>query len=346
MKTSASLLAVIVTISTLSLSCNANKSASAPSATTGNSAVVVAEVNGAPITDADLTTAAKDQLKQFDMQVYKIKKSTLDDLIESKLIAEAAQKAGKSAEEYIKINIDDKIKKPSDDELKAFYESHKDQVGGKNFDEVKVSITQYLSQRSSAEARNTVLAQLKKDAKVQINLEPPRVTVEAGNNPSIGPKGAPIELIEFTDYECPFCTRARPTVTALLEKYKDKIHYTLRDYPLPFHGNAKKAHEAAHCAGEQGKYWEMNKILFKDSKALQVDKLKGYAKELGLNTAKFDKCLDSGKFGKKVDENQAYGSSIGVNGTPAFFINGIALSGAQPVENFTVIIDAELAKQN
>jgi protein-disulfide isomerase len=159
----------------------------------------------------------------------------------------------------------------------------------------------------------------------------------------MGPKNAPITIIEFTDYECPFCGRVRPTITQIMDKYKGKVRYVLRDYPLPFHGNAKKASEAAHCAGDQKKYWEMNKLLFQNQKTLGVGELKKYAKDIGLNTGKFDKCLDSGKYTKKVDENQAYGSKVGVNGTPAFFINGIVLSGAQPVGAFTEIIDAELA---
>lgn len=322
--------------------CGGSKAPTGSSLT--GTAAVVATINGATITDAELTEAAKEDLKQFDMQVYKIKKGALDELIETRLIEGAAKKDGKSVEEFVQINIDAKVKKPSEEEMKAFYEQHKGQVGGKSFDEVKDSISQFMNRRAAQEAREAVLAQLKNDAKVVVQLEPPRATVETGDSPSQGKKGAPITIVEFTDYECPFCGRVRPTVAELMEKYKGKIYYVLRDYPLPFHGNAKKAHEAAHCAGDQNKYWEMNKRLFENQKALQVDKLKGYAKDIGLNMGKFDKCLDSGKYAKKVDENQAYGGKVGVNGTPAFFINGIALSGAQPIGAFTEIIDVELAK--
>lgn len=318
-------------------------SSTAPQLTGTNA--VVAIVNGTTITDAELTEAVKDDLKQFDMQVYKIKKNALDDLVEQKLIEAAAKKDGKSVDAYTKINIDDKIKKPGAEEIKAFYESHKDQVGGKSFDEVKESISQFMNRGAAQGARNDLMAQLRKDAKVEIKLEPPRATVEVGDNPSKGPKNAPVTIIEFTDYQCPFCGRVRPTVNQIMDKYKDQVRYVLRDYPLPFHGDSKKAHEAAHCAGDQGKYWEMNTLLFKNQNALQVSKLKDYAKEIGLNQGKFDKCLDSGKYTKKVDENQAYGGKVGVNGTPAFFINGIALSGAQPIGAFTEVIDSELANK-
>lgn len=335
---------IVIGLSIALVACDGSKTA-APTATSGDSGAVVATINGAPITDADLTAAASNELKQFDMQIYKIKKTALDELIERKLIEDAAKKAGKSVEEYVKINIDDKVKKASDAEVKAFYDQHKDQVGGKSYDEVKDSISQYLDRRATQEARGTVIAQLKKDAKVEISLEPPRIAVETGDNPSIGPKNAPVTIIEFTDYECPFCGRVRATVTQVIDKYKGKVRYVLRDYPLPFHGNAKKASEAAHCAGDQGKYWDLSKILFQNQRTLGVSELKGYAKDVGLNQAKFDKCLDSGKHAKKVEDNLNYGGKVGVNGTPAFFINGISFSGAQPLDSFTSIIDAELEKK-
>lgn len=332
----------LIAITTMIFACGGKTPA--PSVQSGTPEVV-ATVNGVNITDADLTSAAQEELKQFDMQVYKIKKGALDTLIEQKLIEEAAKKAGKSVDEFIKANVDDKLKKPGEEELKAFYESHKDQVGGKAFDEVKDSISQFMNRRASQDARDAMLSQIRKDAKVDVKLEPPRVTVETGDNPSKGPKNAPITIVEFTDYQCPFCGRVRPTINQIMDKYKDQVHYVLRDYPLPFHGNSKKAHEAAHCAGDQDKYWEMNVLLFKNQTALEIGKLKEYAKEVGLNQAKFDKCLDSGKYAKKVDENQAYGSKVGVNGTPAFFVNGISLSGAQPLGAFVEIIDAELANK-
>jgi len=338
----------ILSIAAIALSivaCKGKAAIQTTPAVTGTNATV-ATVNGVTITDAELTESAKDELAQFGMQIYKIKRGKLDTLIETKLIESAAKKDGKSVDDYIKININDKVAMPSEADVKAFYEANKARMGGKSFDEMKDTLTQYLGNQAAQTARAMLISQLKKDSQIAIELEPPRVAVEAGNNPSKGPSSAPVEIIEFTDYQCPFCGRVRPTINQLLEKYKDKIHYTLRDFPLSFHSNAKKAAEAAHCAGEQGKYWEMNTVLFNNQSTLEVAKLKEYAKEVGLNQAKFDKCLDSDKYAKKVDENQAYGASVGVSGTPAFFINGINISGAQPLDNFVVIIDGELAKKN
>jgi protein-disulfide isomerase len=126
--------------------------------------------------------------------------------------------------------------------------------------------------------------------------------------------------------------------------YGDKIRLVYRDLPLPNHKNAPKAAEAAHCAGEQGKYWEMHAKLFANQRALEVPALKGYAKDLKLDQAKFDKCLDSGATAAIVEESRKVGNEAGVNGTPAFFVNGILISGAQPFDAFKEIIDVELAQ--
>jgi protein-disulfide isomerase len=163
--------------------------------------------------------------------------------------------------------------------------------------------------------------------------------------PSKGPENAPITIVEFSDFQCPYCARAEPTVKDLmeLEKYKGKIRLVYRDYPLEFHKLAPKASEAAHCAGDQGKYWEMHGRLFAATPKLEVTDLKAYARELALDAGRFDKCLDSGEKAKVVADHFKAGADAGVRGTPAFFINGRLISGAQPLEAFKTIIDAELA---
>jgi protein-disulfide isomerase len=128
-----------------------------------------------------------------------------------------------------------------------------------------------------------------------------------------------------------------------LEKYKGKIRLVFRDYPLEFHKLAPKAAEAAHCAGDQGKYWEMHGRLFAGTPKLEVSDLKAYAREVQLDAGRFDKCLDSGEKAKVVQDHFKAGADAGVRGTPAFFINGRMISGAQPLEAFKAIIDAELA---
>jgi protein-disulfide isomerase len=175
-------------------------------------------------------------------------------------------------------------------------------------------------------------------------MKPPKMEV-AADGPSKGPSSAPVTIVEFSDFECPYCSRAEETVSQVLKQYGDKVRLVYRDFPLPFHPNAQKAAEAAQCAGDQGKYWEMHEKLFANQKDLKPEALKGYAKELNLDPAKFEKCLDGGAKAAVVDANRKAGEKVGVTGTPAFFINGYQLTGAQPFEEFKTIIDAELASK-
>ena len=161
-----------------------------------------------------------------------------------------------------------------------------------------------------------------------------------------GDKDAPVTIVEFSDYECPFCTKFYEQSLQLIEKnYIDtgKVKFIYRDFPLSFHQNAQKAAEAAECAGEQDKYFEMHDLLFEKGVSGGVNAFKQYAKDIGLNTKKFDQCLDSGAMAQEVKDDFAAGQQLGVSGTPAFFINGKLVSGAQPYSVFEQIIEQELS---
>jgi protein-disulfide isomerase len=162
-----------------------------------------------------------------------------------------------------------------------------------------------------------------------------------------GDPDAPVTIVEFSDYECPFCARFySQTLGQIREEYVEtgKVKIVFRDYPLPFHSQAQKAAEAAECAGEQDKYYEMHDKLFEDGVTGGVKAFKRYAEDIGLDTAEFDECLDSGRMAAEVQKDMAEGSAAGVQGTPAFFVNGQFISGAQPFSAFKSAIDAELAR--
>ena len=156
-----------------------------------------------------------------------------------------------------------------------------------------------------------------------------------------GDKNAKVTMIEYSDFECPYCSRHNITIDKVLEEYKGKANLVFRHFPLSFHPNAQKAAEAVECAGEQNKFWEMHDIIFKANTAKQmgVEKWKTSAKELGLDTSKFDSCLDTGKYASKVKSDMASGQAAGVRGTPAVFVNGEMVSGAVPYEKFIETID-------
>lgn len=162
----------------------------------------------------------------------------------------------------------------------------------------------------------------------------------------LGGKDAKVTLIEYTDFECPYCYKHFQTTKQLVKDYGDKIKFVVRHFPLAFHANAQKAAEASECAGEQGKFWQMYDAIFaaNEAKDMSVDKWKSEAKKLGLNTNQFNTCLDSGKYTAKVGQVAAGGASAGVDGTPATFVNGELVSGALPVESFKAQIDKLLGK--
>ncbi len=176
--------------------------------------------------------------------------------------------------------------------------------------------------------------------------QPEIIDVSIDDDSILGDENAPVTIIEFSDYECPFCARFYlNTFPQLKREYIDtgKVKLVYRDFPLSFHQNAQKAAEAAECAGEQDKYYEMHDKIFENQQAITATNLKEYAKEIGLNTNEFNECLDSGEMANEVQKDFQDGQSIGIRGTPTFFINGKLLRGAQPFEEFQKIIEKELA---
>ncbi|MDP1889374.1 MAG: thioredoxin domain-containing protein [Gemmatimonadaceae bacterium] len=159
-----------------------------------------------------------------------------------------------------------------------------------------------------------------------------------------GPENAKVTLIAYSDFECPYCLNHKATVDQVVENYGDDVRVVFRHFPLSFHPEAEKAAEASECAAEQGKFWEMHDKIFAANEAgtMSVNKWKEEAKKLGLNTTKFNDCLDSGKYASNISDEAASGSAAGVEGTPATFVNGELVSGALPYDQFKQIIDSKL----
>jgi protein-disulfide isomerase len=171
-----------------------------------------------------------------------------------------------------------------------------------------------------------------------------KVDVDVGSAPTKGPKSAKVTIVTFSDFQCPFCSRVNPTMEEIEKTYKDKVRIAFKHLPLSFHDKAQGAAEASMAAHAQGKFWEMHDKLFANQGALDRASLDGYAKDLGLNVAQFKAALDSGKYADYVKQDAAQASRIGATGTPAFYINGKKLSGAQPFAAFKTEIDAALAE--
>jgi protein-disulfide isomerase len=309
----------------------------------------VGKIGAKTITAGELDEAVKKDLAQLDQQYheqrYQIRRNALESMLRQQAFDEKAKAKGVSREELVNQEIAGKIPEPSEDEIRALYERAK--AGGQQLpplDQVKGDIARFIKNQKGQGALAEYYEQLKKDMNIQVLLapyEPPKVVVEA-TGPAQGPANAPVTIVEFSDFECPYCVKAEATVKEVLAKYPGKIRLVYRDYPLPMHAKAPKAAEAAHCAGDQGKYWEMHGKLFASPQKLDLPDLKAHAREIGVDGGKFDQCLDSGEKAKVVDMHKKAGDEAGVSGTPAFFINGRPLSGAQPLEAFTAVIDQEL----
>ena len=284
---------------------------------------------------------------EVTQKLYDGRRNALDAIIAESLIAEAAKGKGMSPDAYEEAELTRRVKPLSEADVVSFYQANVNQMQGRPLDAMAPAIRRYLEEQQRAEARQALVAELRKAGPaVSVMFDAPRVQVAvAATDPAIGPANAPVTLVEFSDFQCPFCQRVSPTLKQVRAQYGDKVRIVWKDFPLTqIHPQAFKAGEAAHCAGEQGKYWEYHDRLFANQQALQAADLKRHAADLGIDAAKFDACLDSSKYAERVRDGVAQGSQLGVNSTPTIYINGRMLSGAQPYEAFATIIDEELSK--
>jgi protein-disulfide isomerase len=281
---------------------------------------------------------------RLSQAVYQARRAALDVLVGNTLLDQEAKTRGTDRAALVEKEITSKIAVPTDAEIAEWYEANPARVQGAPLDEVRAPIKAFLVQQRGGLAREQFLDSLKSKTPVKILLAQPREKVEAAGRPARGPAKAPVEIIEFSDFQCPFCLRAYPTVKQILSTYGDQVRIVYRHYPLPNHPNARPAAEASACAADQGKFWEFHDELFEHQNQLADDDLKRHAAKVGLDAQKFNECFTSRKFQADVEADLTAGREAGVSGTPGFFINGRPIDGAQPLENFTAIIDEELKK--
>jgi protein-disulfide isomerase len=303
----------------------------------------VATVGDRKITRTELEEHVRPKLIEIENERYEALRDGLDEMVAEELEKQEAKGRGVSVPDLEKQEVAAKVSAPTDADVQKVYDENKKQLGTQTLEQVKPRIVEYLNQQAEAQRHGAFIEELKKKHKTTVALRPPVVEVASAGRPERGAGAkAPITIIEFSDYQCPFCKRAETVVDQVMKTYGDKIRLVFRHYPLPMHPQARPAAEAASCANAQGKFWDYHAKLFANQSALGEDKLKEYAKDVGLDSGKFDQCLAEKPFKAKIDEDVADGSKVGVNGTPAFFINGRMLSGAQPFEKFKEVIEEEL----
>jgi protein-disulfide isomerase len=309
-------------------------------ATVGSTSITLAEVDARALrrnasTYGDLPLA---------QAVYEARRATLDEIVAEQLIEREAQASGTESAALVTREIEAKVVAPTDAEVAAWYDANRAQVQGAALDQIREPIRSMLAQERRRTARRLYVDSLIAKTPVRLSLEPPRTNVALDGRPTKGPANAPIEIVEFSDFQCPFCLRATTIISEVLEQYGDRVRLMYRHYPLPNHPNARPAAEASLCALDQDRFWQYHDRLFAAQDRLTDEDLKRHAADLGLDSARFNACLDAGRFQADVDTDMRDGSNAGVSGTPAFFINGRFLGGAQPFEAFQRIIDEELAR--
>lgn len=313
----------------------------------GAASAPLAEVDGLAITAEDVEKPIAPQLSKLEEQIYNLKRQRLDALINDRLLQKEATKRNFSVPALLDAEVTAKVGLVTEQEIEKFYQDNKAQIKGEQA-QVREQIRAYLQNQKLAARREEFLTSLRAQAKVVVNLKPPpiqRIEVSVQGAPFKGGEKAPVTIVEFSDFHCPFCRRVIPTLAQLESRYGDKIKLVFRDFPIEnLHPGATKAHEAARCANEQGKFWPYHDKLFASTPSSSPDVFKGMAKEVGLDAVAFETCLGSGKYQAAIKEDIAEGNRVGVGGTPAFFVNGRLISGAQPLEAFTRVIDDELAR--
>ena len=302
---------------------------------------VIATIGSHPITQQEVDSHLKAQLTSIESQLYDLRRRAIQAMADDYLIDQAAKKADLSVSDYLKREVSDKAPIPSNADAKKFYDSHKSQIT-EPYDKVKAQLIGFLVQQADSDQRAKLLDSLRAGQTLKINLKPPRFQVASAGHAELGPKDAPVTIVEFGDFQCPYCKKSEDSIKAVRTKYGDKVRLVYMDFPLSFHPNALPAAEASRCAGDQGKFWPFHDALFEAQPNIAPTDLKAAAAKLGLDKGQFDACLDQHKYENAVRADQAQGASLGVEGTPAFFINGRPLSGSQPASEFEQIIDEEL----
>lgn len=312
----------------------------------GDSAIV-ARIGDATITAEELDQWIKDDLFNRETaggngaKVFEVRSQALARMVQTRVFEAEAARRGTTEDELLAAEIE-ALGEVTDEEIDAFYQERIDQMSGLPIEQVSGRIGEYLKQQKGIEViEKFVLA-----ANAEILLQQPRVDI-AADGPSKGPADAAVTIIEFSDFQCPYCSRALPVLEEVLNLYPNDVRVVYRHLPLDsIHPRARVAAEASLCADDQGKFWEYHDVLFANNRALEDEDLRGNAETVGLDVDAFLQCMTEERYAVKVEADLEAGRAVGLSGTPAFFVNGLLLSGARPVEDFVRLIDLELGRSS
>jgi protein-disulfide isomerase len=316
----------------------------------------VAVVNGEAVTEDQVRKAASDELEELELRRLQAEAGfkrdeqsaydkALSNIIDERVIAAEAKKRNITPQALMAAEVESKLQPIPDKDVTAFYEANKSRIPVTG-DEALRQVRVYLTQQNRDGLYQAFVNKLRKEYKVESFVEPARVQLATQGFPSKGPANAPVTIVEFSDFECPYCASIFPTLKQIEAAYGDRVRVVFRQFPLnSIHPRAQKAAEASLCAAEQQKFWEMHDAMFQDPRNLGIDALKQKASSLKLDATAFNACLDNSAKAESVKKDIFEGVKAGVTGTPALFINGRFLNGAQPYAQIAKVIDEELQRK-
>lgn len=303
----------------------------------------VAAIGGKTIYERDIASLARGRLNQLARQEYNVKKQALDSYIDQQLLERYAKARKLTPQALLEQEADRKVQPPTERELESYYRSQAS-FHNQPFAKVKEHLRAAIEQQRIQQARNDYLARLRNQAGVKIYLRPPKIQVGYDPRRLRGNRDARVVIVEFSDYQCPYCRGVESTLRQVLARYPHEVSLAYRDMPLrQIHPLAEKAAEASRCAEEQGEFWAYHDLLMSNPPRLDHASLLADARTLHLNEKQFASCLTTGKYASAVEKDRETAMSLGITGTPAFFINGVLLTGDQPAAVFEKTINADLA---
>ncbi len=316
-----------------------------PGAEGAGSREIAARIDGVEVDVGEIDEFIKEQLfvehtrNRSPANLFEARQEALGELIRERVLDAEAARRQLSVAELIDQQAGT-LGPVTDEEVSAFYEENREKVGNRSLEELSDGIRRYLESQRKTEG----IQKLLEAAQVEKLLEPPRFEV-AADGPALGPADAPVTIVEFSDFQCPYCERANSVVKQVRERYPESVRLVYKQFPLEsIHPQARGAAEASLCAADQERFWDYHDKLFANRKQLGSEDLLRYAAELELDVARFEQCIEGRTHRERVDADLESGMELGVSGTPAFFVNGIMLSGAKPIESFSEVIEAELER--
>jgi protein-disulfide isomerase len=311
----------------------------------GASPEIVAEAGDVRVTRVELEAEAAGRLLPLKSQEYDTLRESLEDLLFERLVKREAQARRVSPEVFVQGELKLDRSAPDPKEVEAIYQANRDRLGQRSVADAKAEIVRLLEEERAREARSAFRKDLFHKAGVRVYLPPPRLNLQVpADAPVLGPPDARVTLVEFADYQCPYCQQAESIVEGILDKNPKTVRFVLRDFPLDTkHARALPAAEAAHCAEDQGKFFEYRRSLLGTPGNLSDEDLVRRAEGLHLKTDAFRTCLAARPHEAEIRKSFEDARALGVSATPTFFVNGRYVEGLRSEGQLQDIIDSELA---